>query len=63
MNKEIEGVVEKGGYEFALTAGKPGINRLTNRYHLKRINIWEGTSLSLNGKFSKGYFSFKMMGF
>jgi len=63
MNKEIEGFVEKGGYEFAVTAAEPGINRMTNRYRLKRINIWEGTSLSLNGKFSKGYFSFKMMGF
>jgi peptidoglycan/xylan/chitin deacetylase (PgdA/CDA1 family) len=63
MNKQIEGVVEKGGYEFALTAGEPGINRMTNRYHLKRINIWQGTSLSLNEKFSRGYFSFKMMGF
>jgi len=63
MNREIEGFVEKGGYEFAVTAGEPGINRMTNRYHMKRINIWEGTSLSLNGKFARGYFSFKMMGF
>lgn len=63
MNKEVEGLVEKGGYEFAVTAGEPGINGMTNKYHLKRINIWEGTSLSLNGKFSKGYFSFRMLGF
>jgi peptidoglycan/xylan/chitin deacetylase (PgdA/CDA1 family) len=62
MNKEIEGFVEKGGYEFAVTAAEPGINKMTNRYHLKRINIWEGTSLSLNGKFSKCYFSFRMLG-
>lgn len=63
MNKEIEGFVEKGGYEFAVTAAEPGINKMTNRFHLKRINIWEGTSLSLNGRFSKGYFSFRMLGF
>ena len=64
MNEEIEGFIEKGGYEFAVTAAEPGINGMTtDRYHLKRINIWEGTSLSLNGKFSKGYFSFKMTGF
>ena len=65
MNEEIEGFVKKGGYEFAVTASEPGINRMTtaNRYHLRRINIWEGTSMSLNGKFAKGYFSFKMMGF
>jgi peptidoglycan/xylan/chitin deacetylase (PgdA/CDA1 family) len=65
MNEEIEGFVKKGGYEFAVTAAEPEINRMTttNRYHLKRINIWEGTSLSLNGRFSKGFFSFKMMGF
>jgi peptidoglycan/xylan/chitin deacetylase (PgdA/CDA1 family) len=64
MNEEIKGFVEKGGYEFAVSAAEPGINGMTtDRYHLKRINIWEGTSLSLKGKFSKGYFSFKMMGF
>jgi peptidoglycan/xylan/chitin deacetylase (PgdA/CDA1 family) len=63
MNEEIQRVVVKGGYEFAVTAAEPGINKMTNRYHLKRINIWEGTSLSLNGKFSKGYFSFRMLGF
>jgi len=63
MNVEIQRFVEKGGYEFAVTAAEPGINRMNNRYHLKRINIWEGTSMSLNGKFAKGYFSFKMMGF
>jgi peptidoglycan/xylan/chitin deacetylase (PgdA/CDA1 family) len=65
MNEEIERFVEKGGYEFAVTAAEPGVNRITtgNRYHLKRINIWEGTSLSLNGNFSKGYFSFRMLGF
>jgi peptidoglycan/xylan/chitin deacetylase (PgdA/CDA1 family) len=63
MNDEIERFVKKGGYEFAVTAAEPGINRMNNRYRLKRINIWEGTGLSLNGKFSKGYFSFKMLGF
>ncbi len=65
MNKEIEEFVEKGGYEFAVTAAEPGVNRITtaNRFHLKRINIWEGTSLSLNGNFSKGYFSFRMLSF
>jgi peptidoglycan/xylan/chitin deacetylase (PgdA/CDA1 family) len=63
MNEEIERLVKKGGYEFAVTAADPGINRMNNRYRLKRINIWEGSSLSLNGKFSKGYFSFRMLGF
>jgi len=64
MNEEIEGFIEKGGYEFAVTAAEPGINGMTtDRYHLKRINIWEGASLSLKGKFSKGYFSYKMLGF
>jgi peptidoglycan/xylan/chitin deacetylase (PgdA/CDA1 family) len=64
MNEDIERFVEKGGYEFAVSAGEPGINGMTtDRYHLKRINVWEGTSLSLNGKFSKGYFSYKLLGF
>jgi len=62
MNEEIERFARKAGYGFAVTT-KPGINRMNGGYHLKRINIWEGTSLSLNGKFAKGYFSFKMMGF
>jgi peptidoglycan/xylan/chitin deacetylase (PgdA/CDA1 family) len=63
MSKEIEGFVKEGGYEFAVTAAAPGVNKITraNRYHLKRINIWEGTSLSLNGNFSKGYFSFRLL--
>lgn len=64
MNEEIEGCIEKGGYEFAVSAAEPGINGMTtDRYHLKRINIWEGTSLSLNGKFARGYFSYKLLGF
>jgi len=62
MSAEIERFVKKGGYEFAVTT-EPGINKMNGRYHLKRTNIWEGTSLSLSGKFSKGYFSYKLMGF
>lgn len=63
MNKEIEGFIQEGGYEFAVSAAEPGINgKTTDRYHLKRINLWEGTSLSLDGKFAKGYFSFRLLG-
>jgi len=64
MNEEIGRFVEKGGYALAVSAAEPGVNGMTtDRYHLKRINIWEGTSLSLNGKFAKGYFSYKLLGF
>jgi peptidoglycan/xylan/chitin deacetylase (PgdA/CDA1 family) len=64
MNEEIGRFVKKGGYELAVSAAEPGVNgTTTDRYHLKRINIWEGTSLSLNGKFAKGYFSYKLLGF
>lgn len=62
LSEEIQKVVEKGGYEFAVTT-RPGVNRMNDRYHLKRINVWEGTSLSLEGEFSKGHFSFKLLGF
>jgi peptidoglycan/xylan/chitin deacetylase (PgdA/CDA1 family) len=61
-DEETEEMVEDAGYKFAVTT-RPGVNDLKNPLVLKRINIWEETSLTEKGKFSKGYFSFKMMGF
>jgi len=62
MDGDLGKLVRDAGYEFAVTT-KSGINDMDDRYSLKRINIWDGTSLSLNGKFSKGFFAFKLLGF
>jgi peptidoglycan/xylan/chitin deacetylase (PgdA/CDA1 family) len=61
IDENVRTLVKDAGYEFAVTTEK-GVNDLTDRYALKRINIWEGTGLSLTGKFSKGYFAFKLSG-
>jgi peptidoglycan/xylan/chitin deacetylase (PgdA/CDA1 family) len=62
MNNEIKTIVQDAGYEFAVTT-HPGVNNLSDRYAFKRINLWEETSLSLSGKFSKGYFAYRLAGF
>jgi peptidoglycan/xylan/chitin deacetylase (PgdA/CDA1 family) len=62
MNNEIKTIVKDAGYEFAVTT-HPGVNNLSDRYAFKRINLWEETSLSLSGKFSKGYFAYRLAGF
>jgi peptidoglycan/xylan/chitin deacetylase (PgdA/CDA1 family) len=62
FNRELQQFVQKEGYEFAVTTEK-GINRLNELYALKRINVWEETSLSLSGRFSKGFFAYKLLGF
>lgn len=63
-NKEdcLEEILKKAGYKFAVTTNQ-GVNKLKNPYSLKRINIWEDTSLSLSKKFSKGFFAYKLLGF
>jgi peptidoglycan/xylan/chitin deacetylase (PgdA/CDA1 family) len=61
IDENVKTLVKDAGYEFAVTTEK-GVNDLTDRYALKRINIWEDTGLSLTGKFSKGYFAFKLSG-
>lgn len=60
-NEEIRKMVSEAGYEFAVTT-KTGINSLKDRYALKRINIWEGTCRSYNGKFSKSLFAYNLLG-
>jgi len=55
MNDDLKELIKKAGYEYAVTCNS-GINKLNDYYALKRINIWEGTSQALNGKFAKGNF-------
>jgi peptidoglycan/xylan/chitin deacetylase (PgdA/CDA1 family) len=55
-------MVENSGYRFALTTQK-GINSLKETYQLQRINIWEDTALGLGGRFFKGFFAFKILGY
>jgi peptidoglycan/xylan/chitin deacetylase (PgdA/CDA1 family) len=61
-DSDLEEKIKRSGYLFAVT-GRAGINDLANPSDLKRINIWEGTSLSKSGSFSKGFFSYKLLGF
>jgi peptidoglycan/xylan/chitin deacetylase (PgdA/CDA1 family) len=61
IDDHVRTLVKDAGYEFAVTTEK-GVNDLTDRYALKRINIWEETGLSLTGEFSKGFFAFKLSG-
>ena len=61
-NEQLKALVREAGYSFAVTAERD-INRPEDRYALKRINIWEGTVLSLKGGFSKGYLACKLLGF
>jgi peptidoglycan/xylan/chitin deacetylase (PgdA/CDA1 family) len=60
-SKELEEIVKKVGYRFAATT-ESGVNNLRNPYALKRINVWEETCLPRNGKISKGYFAYRLMG-
>jgi len=62
FNDRLKDAACRLGYECAVTTIR-GINNLSDRYALKRINIWEGTSLSLNGTYAKGYFAYKLVGF
>jgi peptidoglycan/xylan/chitin deacetylase (PgdA/CDA1 family) len=54
-------IVRNAGYEFAVTSS-PGINNMKDCYSLKRINVWEGTGLFMDGRLSKGYFAYKLFG-
>lgn len=54
--------VAEAGYDFAVTL-EAGINDLKDKYALKRICSWEGTSRGINGKFSKSMFAYKLIGF
>ncbi len=60
MNDEIETMVKKAGYQFAVTTCK-GVNDMSDPCALKRISVGEG--LSLWGRFSQGFFAYKLMGF
>ncbi|MFA5073574.1 MAG: polysaccharide deacetylase family protein [Nitrospirota bacterium] len=62
LNDSLKHLVNEAEYEFAVTT-TAGINDLKDRYALKRLNIWENTSLSLQGGFSPGYFAMKLSGF
>lgn len=62
FNEKAKQAVKDSGYEFAVTTN-PGINDLSDRYSIKRINVWEGTGGSLNGRLSKGFFASKLLGF
>jgi peptidoglycan/xylan/chitin deacetylase (PgdA/CDA1 family) len=61
-DEETEEIVRDAGYKFAVTT-RAGVNDLKNPLALKRINIWEGTSLTRKRKLSEGFFSFKLAGF
>lgn len=62
ISKGIERLLKDAGYEFSVTT-RSGVNDLDNCYALKRINIWQGTSLSSNGGFAKGFFCYKLLGY
>lgn len=62
IDENVKTLVKDAGYEFAVTTEK-GVNDLSDCYALKRINIWEGSSLSEKGKFFKGYFAYEIAGF
>lgn len=61
FDSAVEDMVKDSGYTFAVTTER-GINKLTDMLTLKRINIWEKTS-NVDGKFSKGCFTLKLLGF
>jgi peptidoglycan/xylan/chitin deacetylase (PgdA/CDA1 family) len=62
VSQDIKKIVKNTGYEFAVIT-RPGINNVKDPYELRRINVWDGTSLSLTGSFSKGFFAYKLLGF
>ena len=61
MNDDLRELIKEAGYEYAVTCDS-GINNLKGSYDLKRINIWEGKSQSLNGRYSKVNFALYMLG-
>jgi peptidoglycan/xylan/chitin deacetylase (PgdA/CDA1 family) len=61
-NQDTSGMVEKSGYRFAVSTEK-GVNSLKAKFHLRRINIWEGTAAGSGGRFSKGFFAYKTLGY
>jgi len=62
IDSALKNAVQEAGYEYAVTT-EIGINDLADAFSLKRINMWEASSLSLTGGFSKGYFAVKLTGF
>jgi peptidoglycan/xylan/chitin deacetylase (PgdA/CDA1 family) len=60
-NNSVKRLVEEAGYEFAVTTNR-GVNNMKDCYNLKRINVWEGSSLSAKGKFSGACFSLEVSG-
>ena len=61
FDERVKKAVADAGYDFAVTT-QTGVNDLTDRYALKRVSVWEGTSRGMNGKFSKSLFAFKLLG-
>jgi peptidoglycan/xylan/chitin deacetylase (PgdA/CDA1 family) len=59
---ETKRMVCSAGYEYAVLT-KRGVNTLSDRFALKRINIWEGTCPSSKGRVSRGVLSLKLVGF
>ncbi len=57
-NDNVKSSAQQAGYSWALSQRK-GINNLEDRYVLKRINVWEGTS-EFNKKFSKSLFALNL---
>jgi len=60
-NNQIADKVAEAGYDFAVTTDT-GINDLKDRYALRRISVWEGTSRGYNGKYSRSLFAYKLVG-
>jgi peptidoglycan/xylan/chitin deacetylase (PgdA/CDA1 family) len=58
----LKSAVRDAGYDYAVTT-EAGVNDLRDCYALKRINIWEGTGMTAQGHYTKGYFAFKLAGF
>lgn len=61
-NETTIGEVKKAGYSYAVI-GKRGVNDLKNPYKLKRIYMWDGTVPRYDMAFSKGWLSYKLLGF
>lgn len=59
-DERVRKVVAEAGYDFAVTT-EVGVNDLTDKFALKRISVWEGTSRGMNGKFSKSLFAFNLI--
>jgi peptidoglycan/xylan/chitin deacetylase (PgdA/CDA1 family) len=60
-DERVKRAVAAAGYDFAVTT-EVGVNDLADRYALKRVSVWEGTSRGMNRKFSKSLFAFKLLG-